>query len=74
MRYDLKGHFYVMKKFYDLFTFRPSGLVITLTYILMQIGNSKKKKSWLFLSTHIVNKPIITALPLHNPHQIELDI
>ena len=34
-KYDLKYHFYVMEKFCDLFTFRPSDLITTLTYVLM---------------------------------------
>ena len=29
--YDLKFHFYVMEKFCDYFTLRPSGLITTLT-------------------------------------------
>ena len=35
MRYDLKGHFYFMEKFCDIFTFRLFDLFTTLTYILM---------------------------------------
>ena len=33
--YDLKCHFYVIKKFCDLFTLRPSELNRTLTYAIM---------------------------------------
>ena len=33
--YDLKCHFYVMEKFCDFFTLRPSDLITTLTYVLM---------------------------------------
>ena len=33
--HDLKCHLYVMEKFCDVFTFRPSDLIITLTYVLI---------------------------------------
>ena len=35
--YDLKCNFYVMEKFYDFFTLRPSDLITTLTYVFMDI-------------------------------------
>ena len=35
MKYDLKGHFYVIVRCCDFFPFRPSDLITTLTYILM---------------------------------------
>ena len=33
--YDLKCHFNVMEKFCDLFTLRPSKLITSLTYVIM---------------------------------------
>ena len=34
---NAKMHFYVMEKFTDFFTLRPSDLSTTLTYVLMNI-------------------------------------
>ena len=31
--YDLKYHFFVIEKFCDFFTLRPSDLITTLTYV-----------------------------------------
>ena len=33
--HDLKCHFYVMNKFCDFLNLRPSGIITTLTYVLM---------------------------------------
>ena len=35
MEHYLKGHFYVMVRFSVYFTFRPSDLITTLTYVLV---------------------------------------
>ena len=36
MKYDLKGNFYVMERFSDVFTFQPIDLITTLAYVLME--------------------------------------
>ena len=33
--YDLKCYFFVLEQFCDLFTLRPSDLITTFTYVLM---------------------------------------
>ena len=35
MKHEFKVHFYIMERFRDFLKFRPSGLITTLTYVLM---------------------------------------
>ena len=35
MRYELKGHFYVIERSRDFFLFRPSTINLILTYVLI---------------------------------------
>ena len=35
MKHEFKVDFYIMKRFRDFLKFRPSGLITTLTYVLM---------------------------------------
>ena len=80
--YELKCHFYVMEKFCDFFTLRPSDLITTLTYVLIYnfcpcfsifhllLGRHMKFIIWIsttFLYIYIILNLILFTTIFHFP-------
>ena len=72
---ELKCHLYVMEKFCDIFTLRPSDLITTLTYVLMFkycpcfLDYFRSKDLGNKTSCSLVPKPV-NSLPPPQQHEI----